>query len=119
MLSDQGYNQTFGHVAFDPYLAKTLAKQGEVVQNYYAVAQSELANELALVSGQGPTRDTLANCPTYTNVEPGLVVNRGQVLGNGCVYPTSTETLAGRSLSSPVRRLAFEISERRRSPLAC
>jgi hypothetical protein len=95
MLSDQGYNQTFGHASADPYLARTLVKKGEVIPNYYAVASSELANEVALLSGQGPTQDTLANCPTYTDVQPGTRGTGGQVMGNGCVYPESTKTLAG------------------------
>jgi len=45
-LSDQGYNQTFGHTGNDPYLAKTLAAQGELLTNYYAVAGGSLANEI-------------------------------------------------------------------------
>ena len=95
MLSDQGYNQTFGQASADPYLARTLVKQGEVLPNYYAVAGSELANEVALVSGQGPTQDTLADCPNYTDIQPGTRGARGQVMGNGCVYPQSTKTLTG------------------------
>ena len=71
-LSDQGYNQSFGDAA-DPnsYLAKTLAKQGELLPNYYAVAPSELANAVALISGQGPNDQTAANCPTFADISPG------------------------------------------------
>ncbi len=94
MLSNQGYHQTFGHTTDDPYLASTLAGKGELVENYYSVAGGSLANEIALMSGQGPTQDTVDNCPLYTNVVPGKKGARGQVLGNGCVYPVSTPTLA-------------------------
>jgi len=94
MLSDQEYDQTFGAPASDPYLATTLRKQGELLPNYYAVAQGELANDIALISGQGPTPQTAANCPTFANVEPGVAGTRGQVIGSGCVYPSSTLTLA-------------------------
>jgi hypothetical protein len=94
VLSNQGYQQTFGHDKNDPYLAKTLVQQGELVQNYYAVAGGSLANEIALVSGQGPTPNTVNNCPVYTDVVPGDSGAKGQVLGTGCVYPTGTGTLA-------------------------
>jgi hypothetical protein len=94
MLSNQGYHQTFGHTADDPYLAGTLAGKGELVENYYAVAGGPLANTIALMSGQGPTQDTENDCPVYANVIPGNKGAHGQVLGNGCVYPKTTRTLA-------------------------
>ncbi len=92
MLSEQGYNQTFGPVSPDKYLSKTLAKQGELLPNYYGIAGSPLANEVALLSGQGPTNQTLADCPTYIGVVPGTVGSNGQVLGGGCIYPSTTKT---------------------------
>src|SRR5262249_53133244 len=52
-LADQGYSQTFGST--DSYMAKTLPKQGKLMTYYYAVAGGDLANQIALVSGQGPT----------------------------------------------------------------
>ncbi len=86
-LSNQGFNQAFGPDSPAPYLATDLTKQGELLQNYYAVTQGELANEIALISGQGPTSQTAANCPTYTDVTPGTAGVMGQVQGDGCVYP--------------------------------
>jgi phosphatidylinositol-3-phosphatase len=100
MLSDQGYDQTFGAPASDPYLAKTLRKQGELLPNYYAVAQGELANEIALISGQGPTPQTATNCPIFANLEPGEAGTEGQVVGSGCVYPAKTLTLADQLTSN-------------------
>jgi hypothetical protein len=94
VLSSQGYNQTFGHSAKDPYLARTLVKQGELVPNYYAVAGSPLANELALVSGQGPNPETAADCPTYDPFIASGFGSQNQLLGSGCVYPQSAESLA-------------------------
>ena len=41
---------------------------GEVVLNYYAVAGAPLANEIALVSGQGPTAQTATDCPRFTRI---------------------------------------------------
>ena len=95
MLSGQGYNQSFGPQSDLPYLDKTLRPQGELVPYYYGVAQSSLANAIALISGQGPTVQTAADCPQYTDITPAKTGSEGQVLGNGCVYPTSTQTLPG------------------------
>jgi hypothetical protein len=89
-LGDQGYNATFANTSSDTYLNKTLASQGEVVPYVYASATSDLANELALVTGQGPTVQTENNCPTYSAIAPGTTGKDGQVTGDGCVYPEST-----------------------------
>lgn len=94
VLANQGFQATFGHNHNDPYLAKTLVQQGELVNNYYSVAGGSLANEIALISGQGPTPNTVNNCPIYTDVVPGDSGAKGQVLGTGCVYPAGTQTLA-------------------------
>jgi phosphatidylinositol-3-phosphatase len=59
------------------------------------VAHEELANELALLSGQGPTAETAANCPDYTEIAPAGMGEDEQVLGTGCVYPRTTKTLMG------------------------
>jgi len=94
VLSDQGFNAAFGTSSQGPYLSKTLAGQGELFDDYYAVSGGELANEIALISGQGPTPQTAANCPLYTDVTPGTTGAQGQALGSGCVYPSQTLTLA-------------------------
>ena len=70
VLGDHGYEEAFGTTSSAPYLSKTLAGQGELLSNYYAVAQGELANEVALLSGQGPTPQTAVNCPEYTDDRP-------------------------------------------------
>ncbi|HWI72451.1 MAG TPA: alkaline phosphatase family protein, partial [Baekduia sp.] len=68
--------------------------QGELINNYYAATQGELANGIALISGQGPTAQTALNCPQYTDLAPGTVSGTdGQVTGDGCVYPAATTTL--------------------------
>ncbi|HEV3034407.1 MAG TPA: alkaline phosphatase family protein [Solirubrobacteraceae bacterium] len=94
VLSDQGFNQAFGPGAPATYLSKTLVSQGELLNDYYAVSGGELANEIALISGQGPTVQTAEGCPLYTGITPGTVGATGQVLGSGCVYPSQTDTLA-------------------------
>jgi hypothetical protein len=94
MLSDHGYNAAFGPDSKAPYLSQTLTGQGELLTNYYAVAHGELANAIALISGQGPTQDTAANCAHFADIAPGTTGDQGQVQGNGCVYPKPALTLA-------------------------
>jgi hypothetical protein len=95
MLSDQPYAQAFGPSSSAPYLASTLERRGELLVRYDAVAHEQLANEVALLSGQGPTVETAANCPNYTDIVPATPGPEQQVAGNGCVYPATTQTLAG------------------------
>jgi len=94
VLGDNGFETAFGESSPAPYLAKTLTEKGELLNNYYAVTQGDLANEVALVSGQGPTPATAANCPERTDVTPGtLDPLSGQAQGDGCVYPAEAEAL--------------------------
>jgi phosphatidylinositol-3-phosphatase len=95
VLEGHGYEEAFGKESPTPYLAETLAGEGKLLANYYAVAQGGLANEIALLSGQGPTPQTALNCPESTPVAPGTVSVEGQVEGEGCVYPAETKTLPG------------------------
>jgi phosphatidylinositol-3-phosphatase len=60
-----------------------------------AWAASPLDNYVAMVSGQAPNLVTQADCPVFVNVAPGTPVSGGQVLGQGCVYPASVNTVAG------------------------
>ena len=94
VLSDHGVDAAFGPGGAAPYLSTTLRQQGELLPNYYAVAQGELANEIALISGQGPTPQTAADCQQYLDLTPGTVGADGQAAGTGCVYPTPVKTVA-------------------------
>lgn len=93
MLDDEPYATAFGPASSAKYLTGTLEKQGELLLRYYAVAHEGLADGIALLSGQGPTEATVADCPTYSEISPASNGSDGQVLGNGCVYPSSTQTL--------------------------
>lgn len=92
MLSDQPYATAFGPASEAHYLTGTLEKQGTMLERYYSVAQQGLAGAIGLLAGQGPTEATAANCPTYADVA-STGSEKGQVLGQGCVYPSSTESL--------------------------
>jgi hypothetical protein len=95
MLGENGYEETFGETSQSPYLSEELPAKGELVPNYYAVTKGDLANQIALISGQGPTPETQANCPNYSDIAPGTESTEGQIEGNGCVYPATTKTLPG------------------------
>jgi phosphatidylinositol-3-phosphatase len=94
-LADQPYAAVFGPASKASYLSHTLEHRGELLVRYYAVAHDELANGIALLSGQGPTAQTALNCPTFADIASPSVGAQEQVTGNGCVYPRSTETLMG------------------------
>jgi hypothetical protein len=95
MLDDEPYATAFGPASPAHYLTGSLEHKGALLVRYYAVAHEQLANAIALVSGQGPTPQTAQNCPTFENVLPGTVAAEGQVSGQGCVYPSATQTLPG------------------------
>jgi len=93
VLGEAGYEETFGGASTSTYFKEELPAQGELLSNYFAVTKGALANQIALLSGQGPTPETAADCPTYGDIAPGTESTEGQIEGNGCVYPTATETL--------------------------
>ena len=109
VLGENGYEETYGATATAPYLAKELPEQGELIPNYYAVAKGDLANQIALLSGQGPTLETAANCPTYADIVPGTesALSPGQVEGAGCVYPATTESLPSQLVAAKLRWKAY------------
>jgi hypothetical protein len=121
VLSDQGFNQAFGPGAPAAYLSKTLVSEGELLNDFYAVSGSELADEIALISGQGPTVQTAEDCPQYTAITPGTVGADGQVLGSGCVYPSQTETLAEQLSADGLTWKAYleGIGEAPAQPVSC
>jgi phosphatidylinositol-3-phosphatase len=94
VLGEGGYDETWGVAAGTPYMSRVLPKKGELLPNYYGVTGGVLANEIALLSGQGPTAETAANCPNYTAIAPGTVnVFAEQVEGAGCVYGKEVKSL--------------------------
>ena len=107
LLSDEPYAAVFGPESSAHYLAQQLEHRGELLIRYDAVAHEELANGVALISGQGPTPETAVNCPTYSDIAPAGLGADGQVLGNGCVYPASTQTLAGQLTAKHLKWRAY------------
>jgi hypothetical protein len=121
MLSSEPYASVFGPVSTAPYLSGTLEHKGELLVHYDAVAHDGLADEVALLSGQGATAETAVNCPKYTEIAATGVGEDAQVLGSGCVYPKSTETLAGQLSAKNLTWRAYVqgIDEGAGTPGAC
>jgi phosphatidylinositol-3-phosphatase len=107
MLSDEPYAFAFGPSSTAPYLTGTLEHGGELLVHFDAVAHEELADEAALISGQGATVETASNCPTYEEIASTGTGPDEQVLGSGCVYPRSTQTLAGQLVAKHLTWRAY------------
>lgn len=106
MLKEGGVEET-GEEVNAPYLGEELSQEGELLTNYFAVTKGALANEIALLSGQGPTPETATNCPTYADVAPGTESAEGQIEGSGCVYPATTKTLPGQLAEADLKWKAY------------
>jgi phosphatidylinositol-3-phosphatase len=121
MLDGESYATAFGDTSPAHYLTGTLERQGKLLVRYYAVAHAGLADGIALLSGQGPTEATAADCPTYSEISPASAGLDGQVLGKGCVYPSSTQTLISQLVAKHLTWRAYieGIDEGASTPPAC
>jgi hypothetical protein len=99
-LENEGYAQSFGDPAANPYLAKVLPSMGALLKNYYAIGHNSADNYIAQISGQAPDEATQQDCGRWTPFMPTNHVQKPfhQLVGNGCVYPASVPTL-GNQLS--------------------
>jgi hypothetical protein len=119
LLSDRGFYKSFAAGPRAGYLGGALRRQGELIQNYYAVAGAPLANEIALISGQGPTPQTASDCPVVSRIRPGLRGPHAQILGAGCVYPAATRSLATQLTRAGERWKAYLQGVSTTAPTAC
>ncbi len=93
VLSTPSYDDVFGENSQAPYL-RSLMSKGVLLSGFRSLGHGELADELAMVSGQAPNRDTSEGCPTYNDFPSSADTNRaGDVRGTGCVYPDSVLTI--------------------------
>ena len=121
VLSNEPYAALFGPESKGAYLAHTLESKGELLLRYDAIAHEQLPNGVALLSGQGPTAQTAADCPSYTPLTPGTPSSDEQVLGDGCVYPAGVQTLPGQLVAKHLTWRAYVqgIDEGAGTPPAC
>ena len=95
VLENQSYAGTFGDPSADPYLAKTLPAKGALLTNYYGTAHESNPNYIAMISGQGPNPQNQGDCQFYDDFAgTGPTAVDGQDVGDGCVYPQQTQTIA-------------------------
>jgi phosphatidylinositol-3-phosphatase len=111
-LASPGYDQVFGPAPApttpaDPYLT-SLRPKGELLSNYSTLDSSDLANELALVSGQQPNAQTRVGCPTFSDFPAVSKLDAGGLLsGDGCDYPNTVLTLADQLSSAGLAWRAY------------
>lgn len=95
MLENKGYAETFGSNSAAPYLSRTLTSQGQLLTNYYGIGHNSNDNYLAMISGQAPNPTTQGDCQIYQDfTSTGVFAPYGQLVGQGCVFPSSVETIA-------------------------
>jgi hypothetical protein len=98
-LSTTGYQAAFGH-GRAPYL-RSLERKGTLLSGYRSLGSSELADNLAMISGQVPNADTRGGCTAYAEFPTAVVAKaNGLVPGKGCVYPETALTLGDQVSSS-------------------
>src|SRR5664279_1119717 len=116
ILENQAYDNTFGSVMPVPYLSKTVAAQGALLENYYGTSHFSNGNYLTLISGQAVTLDAQDDC---TDNEPAISLSIGgskhvdivvsgveaydQIKGEGYVYPAATKTIADQRSAKGLR----------------
>jgi hypothetical protein len=94
LLENKSYDKSFGSSPGSRYLAKTLPPQGALLERFYGIAHLSLPNYIALASGQPPNTQTQSDCQFFNNMFPGSIGADGIVMGQGCVYPAVTQTVA-------------------------
>src|SRR3954447_1594210 len=94
VLENKSYDTTFGPNSQAPYLANTLASNGELLTHYYGTGHSSLDNYIAMISGQPPTPETQGDCTTYSDFVNSGTDYDGVAHGSGCVYPMDIKTIS-------------------------
>ena len=93
-LENKDYRATWGRGSPATYLNATLRPQGLVLTRYFGTAHHSLPDYIAQISGQGPSEQTQADCPEFTEFVRTGTGAFEQALGDGCVYPSSVITIA-------------------------
>jgi len=95
VLENESYGDVFGPGTSVPYLGGTLASRGVLLRQYFAIGHASADNYIAMISGQAPDPATQSDCTTYSAFTGNSRLDaQGQVHGDGCVYPSSVQTIA-------------------------
>ncbi len=95
-LENKGFGQAFTDSPGNTYIAKTLPSEGELLTKYYGTGHASLDNYISETSGESPNLYSQADCQSFIDVIPGTAdpLAPGQVIGQGCVYPSSVKNIA-------------------------
>jgi phosphatidylinositol-3-phosphatase len=94
VMENENAEDTYAANPPAPYLADTMREEGAFLPNYYGIGHQSLDNYLALISGQPPNLTTQSDCLIYTDFLAVTTEANGVAVGQGCVYPTSVQTIA-------------------------
>jgi hypothetical protein len=100
VLENENAEDTYAANPPAPYLANTMRAEGAFIPNYFGIGHQSLDNYLALISGQPPNLTTQSDCLIYTNFTALTTEANGVAVGQGCVYPTSVQTIANQMETS-------------------
>jgi len=94
VLENESYQATY-ETNPNPYLGKTLRREGTLLSQYYGIGHESHDNYVAMMSGQAPGVASQSDCQTYTDFEPSPapLVAGGQAAGVGCVLPPNVASL--------------------------
>jgi hypothetical protein len=108
MLENEGYASTFATPTADPYLARTLRKQGALLSQYYATGHESNDNYISIVSGQPPNPQNQADCQIFDDFVGVDTLPGGVEAGTGCVYPASIANIGTQLTAKGLNWKAYE-----------
>lgn len=94
VMENENAEETYAASPPAPYLGNTMREEGAFLPNYFGTGHQSLDNYLSLISGQPPNLTTQSDCLIYTNFTALTTEANGVAVGQGCVYPTSVQTIA-------------------------
>ena len=103
VLENKNYEDTFHTSPQDPYLQTELVARGALLTHYYGTGHNSLDNYISMISGQGSSLATEADCEQFDDFVLKGVGRHGQAVGNGCVYPARIKTLADQMSAAGLR----------------
>jgi hypothetical protein len=93
VLENENVGTTFGQNTPSPYLSLELPKQGAILLHYFGTGHWSNDNYLSMISGQAPNGETQNDCQVYSDFRGDRLGEYGQLLGSGCVFPSSVSTV--------------------------
>jgi len=108
VLENENALSSFGPNSPAPYLSQTLPTMGAFLPRYYGIGHASLDNYVAMISGQPPNVATQADCDTYRDFKGTAPLGPlGINVGQGCVHPASTPTIASQLQAANISWKAY------------